>query len=155
MFAKANDGLRERERDQQTFQPSAAWARFAFCLRFGLPIKLRPAKQNKADSRLQLFTQHTKEYSIPVSPNPRRQFGWHISIYQKEAGPEVTKVCGTPGAHTEIGQDKLSCPTRDADAFPFGEVLPDSCAGRNSQCLTERSMPNSYSVQLEFCLKTL
>ena len=106
-------------------EPSAARARFAFCLRFGLPIKrFGPA-------------------------NPRKIAIWMAYFYLKNVVRlEVAKVCGIPDAHTEIGQEKLSHPTRNADAFPFGEVLPDSCPSRQGFAVVKQNefMNHSWNM---------
>ena len=74
---------------------------------------------------------------------------WMAYFYSKKVVRlEVAKVCGIPDAHTEIGQEKLSHPTRDADALPFGEVLPDSCPSRQGFAVVKQNefMNHSWNM---------
>ena len=74
---------------------------------------------------------------------------WMAYFYLKKVVRlEVAKVCGIPDAHTEIGQEKLSHPTGDADALPFGEVLPDSCPSRQGFAVVKQNefMNHSWNI---------
>ena len=86
-------------------EPSAARARFAFCLRFGLPIK--------------------------------------------RAGPQIPGGCNLDGIFLFKKVVRLEvATTRDADALPFGEVLPDSCPSRQGFAVVKQNefMNHSWNM---------